>query len=75
VTKKRNYKDEYEKFQASEKSKSDRAKRNTNRRRALKEGKVHKGDDKEVDHVDGNPQNNSKDNLRVINRSKNRAKH
>jgi hypothetical protein len=70
----RDYKDEYEKFQASEKSKKDRAKRNKNRRKALRDGKVTKGDGKDIDHVDGNPQNNSPKNLRVVSKSKNRAK-
>lgn len=70
----RDYKDEYEKFQASEQSKKDRAKRNKNRRKALRDGKVSKGDGKDIDHVDGNPQNNSPKNLRVVSKSKNRAK-
>jgi hypothetical protein len=70
----RDYKDEYEKFQASEKSKKDRAKRNKNRRKALRDGKVTKGDGKDIDHVDGNPQNNSPKNLKVVSKSKNRAK-
>ena len=70
----RDYKDEYEKFQASEQSKKARAKRNKNRRKALRDGKVSKGDGKDIDHVDGNPQNNSSKNLRVVSKSKNRAK-
>ena len=70
----RDYKDEYEKFQSSSQSKKDRAKRNKNRRKALRDGRVTKGDGKDIDHVDGNPQNNSSKNLRVVSRSKNRAK-
>jgi len=70
----RDYKDEYEKFQSSTKSKKDRAHRNKVRRKALKDGRVMKGDGKDIDHVDGNPRNNSKKNLRVVSKSTNRAK-
>jgi hypothetical protein len=70
----RDYKDEYEKFQSSTKSKKDRAHRNKVRRKALKNGQVKKGDGKDIDHVDGNPRNNSKKNLRVVSKSTNRAK-
>ncbi len=70
----RDYKDEYEKFQSSTKSKKDRAHRNKVRRKALKDGRVKKGDGKDIDHVDGNPRNNSKKNLRVVKKSTNRAK-
>tara|TARA_E500000318_G_scaffold104850_1_gene111213 strand:- start:1824 stop:2045 length:222 start_codon:yes stop_codon:yes gene_type:complete len=70
----RNYKKEYKKFQSSKKSKEDRVSRNKMRRRYLKKGKVTKNDKKDIDHKDGNPKNNSKKNLRVVKRSKNRAK-
>lgn len=70
----RNYKDEYAKFQSSTKSKKDRASRNKVRRAALRSGRVKKGDGRDIDHVDGNPRNNSKKNLRVVSKSKNRAK-
>ena len=70
----RNYKDEYAKFQSSTKSKKDRASRNKVRRAALRTGRVKKGDGRDIDHLDGNPRNNSKKNLRVVSKSKNRAK-
>jgi hypothetical protein len=70
----RDYKDEYEKFQSSTKSKKDRAHRNKVRRKGLRTGRVRKGDGKDIDHVDGNPRNNSPKNLRVVSKSKNRAK-
>lgn len=70
----RDYDSDYEKFQSSPEQKKARAARNRNRRKAEKEGKVRKGDGKDIDHIDGNPKNNSKKNLRVISRSKNRAK-
>jgi len=37
-------------------------------------GVVAKGDGKDVDHKDSNPQNNSPDNLRVTSRKLNRGK-
>jgi hypothetical protein len=71
----RDYRSDYDKFQSSDKSKKDRASRNKARREALRDGTVSKGDSKEIDHIDGNPRNNASSNKRVINRSKNRAKH
>tara|TARA_R100000152_G_C6722649_1_gene148408 strand:+ start:572 stop:847 length:276 start_codon:yes stop_codon:yes gene_type:complete len=50
---KRNYKREYKKFQASTKSKKDRAARNKARRKALKVGRVRKGDGKDLHHSNG----------------------
>ena len=63
--KKRNYKDEYKKFQSSDKQKKERAKRNKNRRRLLKGGKVSKGDGLDIHHKG--------DNLTVMSASKNRG--
>jgi hypothetical protein len=66
---------DYEKFQSSEKAKTDRAARNKIRRELLREGKVTKGDTSvEIDHKDGNPRNNAPSNIKVIKRSLNRAK-
>lgn len=70
----RDYAREYKRFQSSKKAKKDRAARNQARRQAEKEGRVHKGDSKEVDHIDSNPQHNVKSNMRVISRHANRAK-
>jgi hypothetical protein len=39
-----------------------------------REGRVHKGDGKDVDHRDGNPHNNGKSNLRVMDASANRSR-
>ena len=69
----RNYKKDYEQFQSSPEQIEDRSARNGARRKAEKQGKVKKGDGKDVHHVDGNPQNNSSKNLRVVSKSKNRG--
>lgn len=70
----RNYKREYEKYHSSPKQKRRRAKRNAARRKMEKAGRVRKGDGKDVDHSDHNPNNNGTKNLKVMSKSKNRAK-
>lgn len=50
---KRNYKEEYRKFQSSTKEKRNRAKRNRARRRALRKGTVRKGDGTDLHHHKG----------------------
>jgi len=47
------------------KTKKDRASRNAARAKLEKEGRVKKGDGKDVDHKNRNPRDNSDDNLRV----------
>ena len=70
----RDYAREYSRFQSSKKAKRDRASRNKARRQAEREGRVHRGDGKEIDHVDSNPRHNGSSNLRVVSRRTNRAK-
>lgn len=65
---------EYSRFQSSKKAKRERAARNRNRRRAEREGRVHKGDNKEIDHIDSSASHNSKSNLRVVSRTFNRSR-
>jgi hypothetical protein len=48
--KKRNYRKEYDKFQSSKKEKKNRAKRNKNRRKLMKGGRVFKGDGMDIHH-------------------------
>lgn len=61
------------KYNSKPSSKKDRASRNNARAEAMKEGKVRKGDGKDIDHKDSNPRNNKKGNTQVMDRSKNRA--
>jgi hypothetical protein len=70
---KRNYKKQYEKYDGKESVKKDRAKRNAARAKMEKAGKVRKGDGKDVDHKNGIAAGNSKSNLRVQDKSKNRS--
>lgn len=64
-------------YNSSPEQKKRRAQRNGARREMEREGKVSKGDGKDVDHVKHKARgklNNSKGNLKVVDRSKNRAK-
>ena len=71
---KKDYKEEYKKYHSSPRMKKERALRNKNRRLMLREGKVKKGDGKEIDHKDGNPNNNRRSNLQIVSRKHNRKK-
>jgi|TARA_R100001509_G_C4744367_1_gene174269 hypothetical protein len=71
---KRNYRQEYLTYGSTTKAKKDRASRNKVRRMLTRQGRVSKGDGRDIDHRDGNPRNNSNKNLRVISKSRNRAK-
>jgi hypothetical protein len=51
---KRDYRKEYDTYHAKPEQKKRRADRNAARAKAAKEGKVKKGDGKEVDHVGSN---------------------
>ena len=65
---KRNYRQEYDRYQGKEEQKKRRAKRNAAARKA---GSL--GDGLDVDHKDGNPNNNSRSNLRKKPASSNRS--
>ena len=67
---KRDYKQEYANYDGTEAVKKKRAQRNKARRMLEREGVVSKGDGKDVDHKNGNPKDNSDDNLRVLSKSK-----
>jgi hypothetical protein len=65
---------DYDKYHSSPRMIAERASRNKARREMEKKGKCRPGDGKHVDHKDGNPNNNSPSNLRVIAAKKNRKK-
>lgn len=69
----RNYKKEYAEYHSKPEQKKRRAKRNAARAKMEKAGKVRKGDGKDVDHKNRNPNNNSTSNLRVTSQKKNRG--
>ena len=69
----RNYRKEYDNYHSSPEQRKNRGKRVAARRLMIKLGRAHKGDGKDVDHKDSNPKNNSQSNLRVRNKSANRA--
>lgn len=72
---KRDYKKQYEKYDGKEEVKKDRAKRNGARRMMEREGRVAKGDGKDVDHKMplSKGGGNGKKNLRVRSSSTNKS--
>ena len=70
----RDYKREYNSYHAKPEQKKNRASRNKARTLLSSTGRVRKGDGKDVDHRDGNPRNNSKSNLSVMSKRRNRSK-
>lgn len=71
----RDYKKEYRDYHGTPEQKKRRAQRNAARRKAASQGKVSKGDGKEVDHVGANRKgklNNSR--VRVVSKRTNRKK-
>jgi hypothetical protein len=72
---KRDYKKQYEKYDGKDSVKKDRAKRNGARRIMEAEGKVSKGDGKDVDHKKPLSKGGSvkRTNLRVTSKSANRS--
>lgn len=67
----RDYRSEYDNYQGTEEQKKRRAIRNAARRKLEAEGKVRKGDGKDVHHVSG--LHNAASNLRVVSKSANRS--
>lgn len=67
-------KHEYEKFQSSAKARAERSARTVARKQANASGRTHKGDGKEIDHINSNPKDNRSSNLRVVSRATNRGK-
>ena len=75
MVKKRNYREEYDKYHAKPEQKKNRAKRNAARSMLSKEGVVSKGDGKDVDHKKPirSGGGNSRGNLRPMSVAKNRG--
>lgn len=71
----RDYKKEYAQYQGTEEQKHNRALRNAARRRLEREGRVHKGDGRDVDHVHPliRGGSNQESNLRVRSEHANRG--
>jgi len=67
-------KGDYDRYYNNDDNREAQKLRIRNRRAAMKKGIVHPGDGMEIDHKDGNPKDNSKKNLQVISRHKNRVK-
>lgn len=66
----RNYRKEYDEYHGTRKQKDAR----NNRNKARRKMGLKKGDSREVDHKDGDPNNNSKSNLRAVSLKTNRSK-
>ena len=74
MARKRDYKREYAQYHALPQQKKERASRNA--ARALMIRRYGKGalDNQDVDHIDGNPRNNSLQNLQITTKKYNRSK-
>lgn len=71
----RDYGKEYRDYHSKPEQKKNRAERNAARRKMTREGKVHKGDQMDVDHKKPirSGGTNAKSNLRVMSKSRNRG--
>ena len=70
----RNYRKEYDDYHKKPEQKKNRASRNGGRRRMRKILGKKAIEGKDIDHKDGNPKNNSRNNLRVLSKRANRSK-
>ena len=73
MAKKRNYDNEYAKYQGTPAQIKKRASRNKARRAMEKAGKVRKGDGLDVNHKDGNALNDKLENYQVQTKKANRS--
>ena len=69
----RNYGSEYKRYQKQSTQKKNRASRNAARNLLMKQGKVRKGDGKDVAYRNGNPRDNRPKNLAVSSKRANRS--
>ena len=70
----RNYRKEYDEYHSTETQKKRRAARNKARRKAQRDGKVRKGDNKEVDHPNSTRTGSLGNRTQVISKTANRKK-
>lgn len=70
---KRNYRQEYDRYQKKPKQKKRRAQRNSARRKLMSSGRIRLGDGMDVAHKDNNTGNNSNKNLAVQSKKRNRS--
>lgn len=70
----RNYAKEYREYQGTPEQIRRRARRNRARRLMIKKFGKSRLRNKDVDHKDGNPHNNSYSNLRIMSKTKNRSR-
>jgi hypothetical protein len=73
IEKKRNYREEYDEYHGTPEQRANRVKRVLARRKMIKKHGKKALDGKDVDHKNGNPQDNSDSNLRIRDRSENRG--
>tara|TARA_B100001094_G_C18194490_1_gene809626 strand:+ start:869 stop:1117 length:249 start_codon:yes stop_codon:yes gene_type:complete len=69
----RNYKKEYKNYQGTPAQRKRNDERKKARRKMVAGGLAKKGDGKDVHHKDGNTKNNSRKNLSVVSKAKNRS--
>ncbi len=69
----RNYKKEYKNYQGTPAQRKRNDERKKARRKMVAGGLAKKGDVKDVHHKDGNTKNNSRKNLSVVSKAKNRS--
>lgn len=75
MAKERNYRKEYDDYHSKPDQKKRRADRNRARRKAQRDGRVSKGDGKEVDHVGSHRKGRLKNvGTRVVSKSTNRKR-
>lgn len=72
---KRDFKKEYDKYHSTEEQRKNRSKRTTARNEAIKDGRVKRGDSKDIDHIKplSKGGSNAKSNTRVVSASENRS--
>ena len=70
---KRNYRKEYDNYHSRPEQIKRRNARNAARKQLEREGKVKKGDGKDVAHKNGNPRDNKRSNLKIQTKSQNRS--